>query len=43
MGDMLFSSLMSEFPGHLNIVVGLLESLLEGHYVYGVASPGIAE
>ena len=39
--DTLFSSLMGEFPSHLHIVVGLFESLLEGHYVCGVVGPGV--
>ena len=32
---------MGEFPGHLHVVADLLESSLEGHYIYGVASPGV--
>ena len=41
MGDMLFGSLMGELLSHLQIMVGLLESMLEGHHIYHVAGPGV--
>ena len=33
--------LMGEFPSYLHIMVGLFESLLEGHHIYCVACPGV--
>ena len=41
MSNSLLGSLMGELPSHLHLVVGLLESLLEGYYFYHVASPGM--
>ena len=32
---------MSELPSHLHLMVGLLESLLEGYYFYHVAGPRV--
>ena len=41
MGDTLFGSLMGKLPSHLYIIAGFLESVLKGHHVYHVASPGV--
>ena len=41
MTNSLLGSLMGELPSHLHLVVGLLESSLEGYYFYHVAGPRV--
>ena len=41
MSNSLLGSLMGELPGHLHLMVGLLESPLQGYYFFHVAGPGM--